>query len=423
MLNIVRQSPIYLLPNEYSIVLSDSRLNHKYESQIEHQWILKILLLIILAVFSITEASAQVLMVDKAYELLKEGQLERSREAIEAAVQHPSTNIDARTWYLRSFIYKESITELTAEHAFQNISLESAIKCLELDKESRFSEDCRAIINYIFTGFQNEAIASLNNQDYKNVLFALKPIVAQGDQYNYPFHADALFYYGYALLQLGEENDAQKYLFQSLQSGYQDPLIYEIEAAHRLHTSQTDSARWYLDKGRQLFPDDANLHIAELNFLMQLKDYSTAEKSIQSYLKNYPDNIEGLLLAGTVYENLFSLNREMEVYFQEQVNVYQQILSLRPNHLQANYNLGIAYYNRAVKLINSAANNYDLDITDFNHLLEQCSSLFLKALPHIEKVSSLDQEHINALKALEGIYYNINDYEQYNLVKAKLEKL
>jgi uncharacterized protein HemY len=378
----------------------------------------------LLLMLAATSSHSQALMVDKAYTLLNSGNLEKSREAIDIAAEHPNTKKDARTLYLRSFIYKElALRDSVQTRNLRSISIQSALRCLEVDSTNRYSNDCSAIISNAYTSYLNEAIVSLNKQEYTDVFPSLKPIIDSQTDLAKNRRPEALFYYGYALLQMGNQERAREYLFKALQSGYQDPLIYEIEFYHRITSSQKDSAQWYLREGKRLFPTDPNLNIAELNLLMKSEEYGRAEKIIEHHLAQNPNSIEGLLLAGTVYEKLLPTATENNQYFAKQTAVYKRILKMEPNHLQANYNLGIAYYNQGVNLINGASENYDLELANFNRLLEQCSSLFLTALPYLEKVHLLDSTHVNALKALEGVYYNINDYENYNLVKSKLQKL
>lgn len=371
-----------------------------------------------------TSVHGQSLMVDQAYTLLKGGNLEKSREAIDLAAEHPNTMQNARTLYLRSFIYKElALRDSVQTRNLRGISIQSALKCIKVDSANRYSKDCSAIISNAYTSYLNEAIVSLNKQEYTDVFPSLKPIIDSQTDLAKNRRPEAFFYYGYALLQMGNRERAREYLFKALQAGYQDPLIYEIEFYHRIALSQKDSAQWYLEEGKRLFPEDPNLNIAELNLLMKSEEYNRAEKIIEHHLAQNPNSIEGLLLAGTVYEKLLPTAPEDNQYFAKQTKVYERILKMKPNHLQANYNLGIAYYNQGVNLINGASESYDLDLVNFNRLLEQCSSLFLTALPYLEKVHELDGTHVNALKALEGVYYNINDYENYNLVKYKLQKL
>ncbi|MDF9798029.1 Tfp pilus assembly protein PilF [Catalinimonas alkaloidigena] len=385
-----------------------------------------LLLSIFIGFFTTSFAVGQVSMLDRAYVKLKEQQLQESRQAIDMAAEHPSTSGDARMWYLRSFIYKELASHeknINPQKEFLNVSLSSAFECLAIDTAGQYTKACQAILKHNYTAYLNQAISFLNNKDYQQVRSTLKHILENENQYSIFFLPDALFYNGYALFQEGKQREARNFFFKALQYGYQDPLIYEIEVIYRMNDSQIDSAHWYLDKGRKFFPGDENLQITELNFLMKTEKYELAQLAVEQFLDQHPQHIETLLMAGTIYEKLQLTSDNDEQYFTNQVSVYERILKINEDHLQANYNLGIAYYNRAVRLINHAAQNYDIDILAFNQLLEKCSALFLEALPYMEKVSKLDNTHVNALKALEGIYYNINDYERYNFVKIRLQEL
>ncbi|MGB3587745.1 MAG: hypothetical protein WBA23_14455 [Tunicatimonas sp.] len=378
---------------------------------------------LLLGVFSGNIAWGQMMMVDKAYTLLKQGQLRKSQQAINIAIEHNSTVDNPKAWYLRSYIYQQLAEESTDSiYYLRNVSIAAAKHCITIDSSQQFATDCRSLIAHAYTGFLNDAIALLNGQKYSKVLLVLRPVIDSENNFAQEHRPEAFFYYGYAMLQLNNPSEARKYLYQSLQLGYQDALIYEVEATYRAELNQFDSARWYLAEGRKIFPQDANMHIAELNFLMQREYYQEAEQSVVAYLEEHPNDVEGLLLAGTIYEKLLSREVDNLRYFDQQRAMYERVLQIAPNHIQANYNLGIAYYNRGVNSINGAAQNYELDIIEFNQLLEECSTLFLSALPYLKKVSELDQTHVNALKALQGVYYNINDYEQYSLVKEKLQK-
>ena len=53
------------------------------------------------------KALGQTLMVDQAYALLKQGELSKSQQANDNAVEHPSTAESPIAWYLRSYIYQQ----------------------------------------------------------------------------------------------------------------------------------------------------------------------------------------------------------------------------------------------------------------------------------------------------------------------------
>ncbi len=175
--------------------------------------------------------------------------------------------------------------------------------------------------------------------------------------------------------------------------------------------------------GEILYADDRGLQIAELNVLMQEAQYEKAAVAAEEYLSSYKKDTEVMLLYGTIEGKLFDTNTEQrEQHFQKRIAIYERILKLEPNSLLANYNLGITYYNKGVELINDES-VFEKDIFEFDQLLNVCAGLFQRALPYVLRANQLDPENYNTLKALEGIYYNLNEREKFAQVQDKISAL
>lgn len=369
----------------------------------------------------IPAAFSQVLMVEKAFEHLKRNELEKSLEAIEMASQHPSTVTDPRTWYLKGFILKELFNSQTdTKIDYRNQALIAIAKCREIDKNQHFREDCESISAFIYTSYFNDAIQQLNAGNYAGAITILKPFV---DDNTNAFYAEALYYSGYASVMQGQGSQAEIFFQDALKAGFQDALIYDHLANNYLKNN-SEKALVTVRQGRNLFPDDKGLHVSEVNILLALQQYSQAETSVENYLSKHPDDVEVMLVAGTVYEKLFQQTLDQkEAYLLKRKNIYFQILAQNPNNVLANYNMGITLYNQAVVLINQQTDLYNVDLLSFDSIIEQCTSLFKEALPFIKKAHELMPDNVNTLKALEGIYYNLNDREKFIQVREQLNAL
>ena len=103
------------------------------------------------------------------------------------------------------------------------------------------------------------------------------------------------------------------------------------------------------------------------------------------------------------------------------IALYMNVLALDSNNASANYNLGILYYNKAASLVNKM--DYDEPLDVVNEKLDHCVTLFLKALPYMQKAYDLNWRRKDVLEGLAGIYYGLNDDEKYEKYKAELDAL
>lgn len=380
--------------------------------------------IVVIGIFSVTwRAEAQTLMVDKAFDLLKKKDLKTSWEAIQLATRNKETAKDARAWYVRSYVSKELFKDDPQKNsAYGQEALAAVDSCITFDDREKYHKDCKAIASFIYTNYYNQAVTLLNAEKYAEALARLAAIRKDRSDYN-AFYPEAQYLSGYAHLMQQQPDSTQHYFSQALAGGFRDPLIYETLAGQYLESGEIGKARTMVDMGGILYADDRGLQIAELNVLMQERQYQKAAQAAERYLSSYKKDTEVMLLYGTIEGKLFDTDTEQrEEHFQKRISLYEKILKLEPTNLLANYNLGITYYNKGVELINDES-IFEKDIFEFDRLLNVCAGLFQKALPYVLKAHQLDSKNYNTLKALEGIYYNLNEQEKFAQVQAKLSTI
>lgn len=365
-------------------------------------------------------ALSQVAMLEKAYTHLKANELDKSLEAIEHAVAHETTRKDPKTWYLKAYILKELYRTYPDSAAYREKALQAVDQCISLDNNQTFREDCAAIASFIYTSYLNDAIQHLNTEAYAKAISMLKPLITDSTD---TYYTEALYYNAYAHLMSGKAAQAYPMFEKVLRMGYQDPLAYEQVAQFYMEKGALEQAAEVLQQGNSAFPANERLQIATLNNYMAAQQYKAAETVAENYLSDHPEDIEVMLVAGTIYEKLFQADTaHRETYFLKRKNIYLSALKRSPDNAIANYNLGITLYNQAVNIINTT-DVYSMDIMEFDRLLGNCTTLFKEALPYIQKAHDLAPNNINTLKALEGIYYNLNDKERIALVRKRIKTL
>jgi tetratricopeptide (TPR) repeat protein len=266
----------------------------------------------------------------------------------------------------------------------------------------------------------NEGVDYFNNGEYSESITAFENYLERESNGINPYKLDAYFYAGVSHFVLGQYGQALENYEVCVKNDYKNPLLYNDLANIYLDKGQVDQASSYLETGIELDPENKELLITELNILNANNDYNTAEDKIGSYLLLYPTDFEALLMAGTIYEKNRDKNPgEKDMYYKKIREVYTRAVALKPNDFHANYNLGVTLYNRGVDVITSKT--YDTELTDLQNVLQESSKLFQEALPYLEKSRVSRQNDLPLLKALRGIYYNLNMSEKLEEVSSTIE--
>ena len=162
-------------------------------------------------------------------------------------------------------------------------------------------------------------------------------------------------------------------------------------------------------------------------------DYKIAIKNFETFKEYYllvdptPANIrqkdiDFTVAIASLYTRIFESDRKGKTEFLNlSKEAYNKILLTEPNNINANYNMGILYYNQAVNLINQQ--DYDIDIVALNDIQDNSINLFKESLPFMEKAYSLDPRRRETLLGLSGIYFSLNEFEKSNMFKLKLEEI
>ncbi len=104
---------------------------------------------------------------------------------------------------------------------------------------------------------------------------------------------------------------------------------------------------------------------------------------------------------------------------------YKKALELKPDYYEANYNLGVVYYNIAREIV-SELNNLSLDEYRKNETeyVDRAAVHFREALPYFEKaVEVKPDEDIQLLETLTGVYLQLKMSDEAEALEKKIKEL
>jgi tetratricopeptide (TPR) repeat protein len=182
-----------------------------------------------------------------------------------------------------------------------------------------------------------------------------------------------------------------------------------LDSLHKFTSDNNDNlrslaTRYYNDAAQAL--DTSNYKIPMQNFGM----YEEIMKEVDPKIDLTQKEIEFSMALADIYTKLYNKSPKTRENFLELAkDCYNKVLAAQPNNVSANYNMGILYYNQAVRLIKGA--DYDIDLTSIDGIQDDQVKLFKQSLPLMKKAHELDPQKEEAIQALSGIYFGLNDFE------------
>ena len=133
-------------------------------------------------------------------------------------------------------------------------------------------------------------------------------------------------------------------------------------------------------------------------------------------------DVEFYLALGSLYYSIYESNKKTKVGFLEFTKkAYEKVLSSDRDNLNANYGLGILYYNEGAELANQT--DYDVDLVMFGDVQDKVVKLFQKSLPYMQKAYALNPKRKDILIGLYGIYYGLYEFDKANEFKRMADAI
>jgi hypothetical protein len=387
--------------------------------------------LLLLLVSAITMAFGQKNVRQTASNYLKDGKLDKALEAINQCILDPGTAKDAKTWFIRGNIYFEIAN--SGDEKFKTLdtdplskALESYKKAIEFDPEKEFHDGIVVKLEQQRNNFYNAGVEKYNNKDYKDAMVNFGKGAEVMELANI---ADTLSILNAATCaSLANEKEASKnYYLNLLKINYKSPGILIALTDICRQDKDSSNALKYARMGRQLYPDDLRLLLAETNVYLAFNEPPRALDNLKKAAGKDSANYSVEFAIGTVYDNISNdtskTMTDRKEAFENAIVAYKNSIRLNPDNFDGNYYLGALYVNQAAA-VNDEATKLPLEETaKYDKLKKETDGFLEKAIPFLEKAAALQPADINTLVALKQIYSRTGKPDKMKAVQEKMNAI
>lgn len=361
-----------------------------------------------------------------AFNELRNGRLDRAKDYIDKTIQHEQTIADARSWFYRGNIYlsihmSENPEYKALDDKALDVALESYIKAQEYDKKQEYYTDILTNLFVISEQYYNLGVSSYNTKDYKAAMNAFKQSLDVTIEMG-SLDTMAMYNVGLTAEMAGENAEAKKYYSDLLEMKFKNPEIYGSMGRIYMAEGDTATALTYIKHGREIFPDEFNLLISEINVYLLTGDVEKAVENLELAVQKDNTNPTIFFAVGVAYDQLKGKHPEAaDEYFSKSESAYLRAIELDSEYFDPIYNLGALYVNAAVVFIEEANKLPLSEETKYNMLIEKANHNLSASLPHLEKALELQPNDFNTMVSLKEIYTRLNKMEKLQEINQKIK--
>ncbi|NNC84860.1 MAG: tetratricopeptide repeat protein, partial [Bacteroidia bacterium] len=364
---------------------------------------MKQLIFILITLFISSAAIAQKSAVQSGSNYLNYKQLEKAKKSLDAAVLHEKTSKNSKAWKLRgeTYVYFHfanlKLDEFEDYHKFAgvvedplSIATESFQKAIEYGNGDEHAEESEKELTRVSGLTYNLAIGKMNSKDYEGALVLLEKVIEIDPEGKAKVLADA---HKYAAACAGVTKKHQKAIdhynvLLEMEKG--EAKIYTKIAKQYNALEQPEKAKEYIEKGRELYPEDQSLLLEAINVRLGEENKEEAIELLDLAIANDPENVEFLFIKGNMYQQLGDIDKAAAGY--------TEALEKDENHFESIFHLGALYFNKGADLGQKAR---DLPPgSAYEKANKEMKEHFAKAKPYLEQALGMNPEHYNTLFSL-----------------------
>jgi len=384
---------------------------------------MKPILVSLLLIAGIFVSYAQKGKVTSALNYVTSGQLDKAKEAIEAAEQHEKTKDWEKMFYAKGKVL-QAVGE-TQNEEYQDLyenplpqAYQYYMEAMERDEKGKLEKLINLALPMLANDFINLGVTKFQEGDYAGALEAFETNLEIGDMPIFGGGIDTTIMFNAGLAAYnGDLYDKSIEHFTAVKDlDYGDYTLYILLKNSYIAKGDSASGLQVLQEGFSKFPENEDLLIQLINFYITKGGVDAAQEALE-YIElakeKDPDNALFYHAEGIFYDKIENIEKSIESY--------EAALELNPDYFDSNYNLGAHHFNRGVNKVNEC--NEIMDNAEYEKCKEKADAMFDIALPYMEKAYEIDSTDVSTIETLKLLYYRMGNMEKHAEMNKKLEEL
>lgn len=379
-------------------------------------------LLFILFCVSFAGANGQSSNVQSAANELKDRRYAKAKQYIDLAAANEKTANDPKMWYYRGEVYLAIYRDTGELGKSEPDAAEKAaisyMNTIKTDKGNYHVEDAYNQVWICGVALFKKAQMAYESGDLERAtrfykfIFDIIPLDKENNLKRNNITPESLNRNLFLVASKAKDNvKAKEYLQKLMDAKFSDPLIYIYMSNIYLEEKDTAKALTYIDMGRNRFEDNQKLIDEEIRIYFAQGKIDVLIEKLTTAIEASPDNDALYFTRATLYGKRNETDKA--------IADYKQALEIRPDNFDANYNLGVVYFNKGANMLNAASSIKNAD--EYAKTKEKAEGVFNQAQPYFEKAHEINPKDIDVMTLLKQLYFRQNNMDKYNKIKGEME--
>lgn len=295
-----------------------------------------------------------------------------------------------------------------------SVALTALQKAIQLDERKRYEKQIQENLNRLNNLFLNKAILAYQEEDYnesfrlfsKSIELIEMPVMSH-------LPADTAIYFNTGLVASFAKNhqEALKYYEKAKNMNYGGGNLYVLIKDQYIALNDSARAEKVLQDGFAKFPNDNAIVIELTNYYITAGKSKDALEYLRIAKELEPTNASLYFAEGFLFEKLEE--------YEKAIASYQHAIDVNPDYFDALYNLGAAYYNKAVREFEKA--NEIMENRAYIIARDKATETLAKAVPFMERAHVVSPNEKIVLETLRTLYYRLQMNDKLKVIEEKLE--